>query len=287
MKKIAVFAMDIEDWFHLDYFDEATCDCSYRMLDGLDVYREIIERNGIKSSFFCVGEIVKSLQANLRELADAGHDVGSHTFSHSRPLTLSIDEFVEELRISKDVVEQATGQVVEGFRAPCFSLDRERLDCVRNAGFLYDSSRIEFGDHPLYGTLDMSEYDSPRPWVFRQGDFFEFQVSTQTVLGKQIPVSGGGYLRIFPWWLMKSLLKRYLKNQMVYTLYIHPFELSRKPPPGVPEGTSKGTNLRFKLGLGRTEKKLTRLIKMLRNHEFEFMTFSEFRQSLLGESINE
>ncbi len=287
MKKIALLALDIEDWFHLDYFDETRCDCSYSMLDGLDVYRKIIDQNGIKSSFFCVGKTVKVLQAKLRELADAGHDVGSHTFSHRRPLTLSLNEFVEELRMSKDVIEQATGHAVEGFRAPCFSLDSKRLDCVRNAGFLYDSSRIEFGDHPLYGTLDMSGYDSPRPWVFRKGEFFEFQVSTQTVLGKQIPVSGGGYLRIFPWWFMKSLLKSYLKNQTIYTLYIHPFELSRKPPPGILGDVSRSTNFRFKLGLGRTEKKLIRLIKMLRDYEFEFLTFSEFRRNLLGESINE
>ena len=76
-----------------------------------------------------------------------------------------------------------------GYRAPYFSLDRERLDLVRLAGFSFDSSRIEFGNHPLYGSIEMTEYENVEAGIYKFQDFIEFEATTPLVLGRNIPIS--------------------------------------------------------------------------------------------------
>ena len=205
MKK-AVLTLDVEDWYHLDYFDRRECNTNNSLLDGLDVYVDLLEALSIPSSFFVLGEIAESKIEYFRDLVKSGHDVGSHGWNHIRPMTLGIDEFRADLHRSRDVMKEINGERCFGYRAPCFSLDRERLDIVRDSGFAYDSSRIEFGDHHLYGSIDMNGYDKLSDAVYQCGKFMEFEATTLSVLGKNIPISGGGYLRLFPWLLMKTLV---------------------------------------------------------------------------------
>ena len=92
MKK-AVLTLDVEDWYHLDYFDRRECDTNNSQLDGLDVYVELLEALSLPSSFFVLGEIAERKIAYFRDLVKSGHDVGSHGWNHIRPMTLGIDEF--------------------------------------------------------------------------------------------------------------------------------------------------------------------------------------------------
>ncbi|MDR2440188.1 MAG: polysaccharide deacetylase family protein [Planctomycetaceae bacterium] len=280
--RYAILSMDIEDWQHLDYFDTSKCDLSYSMMDGLDQYLELISELGVPSSFFCVGELAQKIKIKLREISNFGFDIGSHTQTHRRPLTISVQEFEEELRVSKDNIEQICSKPIEGFRAPCFSLDRERLMILPKLGYNYDASRILFDSHPLYGTLDMNGFEQVSNNIFRSNNFFEFQTSTQKIFGKDLPISGGGYLRIFPWIVTKTLLNRYCPNNELYTLYIHPFELSTKKSPPFPNGTNLKTKIRFSLGRKTVAEKLVKLIKLLQFNGFQFTTFSQLRQQLLN-----
>lgn len=279
--KYAVFSMDIEDWYHIDYIDRSKAVLDYTMLDGLDRYLSILSENGIPSSFFVVGELIRKLAPALKGLSEH-HDIGTHSWRHKRPLTMKLNEFTEEMSRCKETLENSIGRPVLGQRAPCFSLDRERLDVIREIGFKYDSSRILFGDHPLYGDINLDGYQRVCSEIFRSLDFFEFQVSTLPLAGKNIPVSGGGYLRIFPWRFMRGLLKRYLKTHDLYTLYIHPFELSSRANPPFPENTGWSSRIRFSLGRSRVETKLRRLIKLLKEEGYRFTTFSALRKQLMN-----
>lgn len=282
-KKYAVLSMDIEDWYHVDYFAGKACDRTYSMLDGLDAYRQLIESHRICSSYFVLGEVVQPLKRTLRQISERGHDIGTHGWGHVRPLTVEPAAFESEVRSCKRELEDVLGKPVLGYRAPCFSLDRERLDLLQKVGFKYDSSRILFGDHPLYGELDVAGFQEPLPGIYCRDDFFEFEISTLPLAGKQIPVSGGGYLRIFPWTVMKRLLKRYLEKQYLYVLYIHPFETSSKPDPIMPRGISQASRVRFSLGRPSVLRKLEALITMLKVHGFEFTTFSALREKMREE----
>jgi peptidoglycan/xylan/chitin deacetylase (PgdA/CDA1 family) len=271
--------MDIEDWYHLDYVDRARSDQQYSMLDGLDVFLEFLGREGLPSTFFCTGDIAAPLAPRLREMAAAGHEIASHTHTHRRPLRLTPQEFELELARSKGDLEALLGAPVEGFRAPCFSLDDRGLDQVRGAGFRYDSSRIGFRGHALYGTLRLQGYRTIRPFVHEDAGFYEFELPTLPMAGRSVPVSGGGYLRIFPWWLMQRLLRSFLATSDIYFLYIHPFELSRRPAPPRPPGLGYLGDRRFRTGLGGVERKLELLVALLRSRGFSFTTFRDLRRA--------
>lgn len=276
--------MDIENWYHLDYFKNMRCDQSYSMLDGLDSYLEIIDSHKIPSSFFVLGELASPLKNKLREISGQKHDLGSHGWAHQRPLNMDLDSFNQEVIECKNELEQMIGKPITGYRAPCFSLDRERLDVLKKVGYKYDSSRILFGDHPLYGEIDMSGFKEESQGIYRMDDFFEFQISTLALGGKQIPVSGGGYLRIFPWFLMHKLLKKYLAIDSLYVLYIHPFEFSSKANPNFPNNLSLANKFRFSLGRKTVTTKFDLVIKLLKENGFHFTSFANLRRDLMGKN---
>jgi len=267
--------MDVEDWYHLDYFSGLTPDHSSSMLDGLDVYLSLLERHSIRTTFFVVSELAETLGGTLRAMAAAGHEIASHGVAHKRPLKMTVGEFADDLRQSKATLENVVQQSVEGFRAPCFSMDRPRLEEVRNAGYTYDSSRIDFTGHPLYGSLDVADFDAVSPGHAVQRGFHEFEVSTLPVLGKRLPVSGGGYLRIAPWAVMRPLIQWYVDRNPLYVLYIHPFELSLQPQPTAAAKLSLPQRLRFGLGRAGVARKLDKLVRLLKSDGFSFVTFRD------------
>ena len=280
--KYAVLYMDIEDWYHLDYFRGSKVDRKFTMLDGLHEYLKILDDYELKTTFFSLGEIANSLKSDLREISQQGHEIAAHGWRHQRPLTMSNDKFDKDITHTKDILEQIVGQEILGYRAPCFSLNRELLGKVEDAGFLYDSSKIDFSNHPLYGGIDTSDFKFVDKNIYSKNDFYEFEVSTLPVLGKPIPISGGGYLRIFPWLVMKKLISSFCKSHNFFVLYIHPFELSTKSDPALPSNISWSTKKRFSIGRQDVKTKLNHLIKLLKTFDFEFVTFSKLRENLIN-----
>jgi len=278
VKRYAVLSMDVEDWYHLDYFSGLTPDRSSSMLDGLDVYLSLLERHSIRTTFFVLSELAEHLGSTLRAMAAAGHEIASHGVAHKRPLKMTVSEFGADLRQSKATLENVLQQSVEGFRAPCFSMDRTRLEEVRKAGYTYDSSRIDFTGHPLYGSLDVDDFDAVASGHVEQRGFHEFEVSTLSMLGKRLPVSGGGYLRIAPWAIMRPLIQSYVSRNPLYVLYIHPFELSPRPLPAAAAKLSFPQRLRFSLGRAGVVGKVERLIRLLQENGFSFVTFRDLCQ---------
>ena len=197
---------------------------------------------------------------------------------------MDMDAFASEAKSCKENLEDILGNSVMGYRAPCFSLDRKRLDILKEVGFKLDSSRIKFGDHPLYGDLNLEGFRENSQAIYSLDDFFEFEVSTQPILGKQVPVSGGGYLRIFPWRIMRRLVEKYLKNNSFFTLYIHPFELSSLANPEFPRETAMRNKIRFSKGRSTVVKKLNSLIALLRKNGYQFTTFTALREKMIHEA---
>lgn len=279
--KRAILSIDVEDWYHLDYFKRDECDTEYSMLDGLEVYIDLLDSFSIPSSFFVLGEIADKRINFYRDLVEKGHDVGSHGWDHKRPLTMTKEEFKNDLNKCIKSMKLINGEGSFGYRAPCFSLDRDRLDIVEKSGFSFDSSRISFSDHPLYGSLDMTGFENVTESVFKKEDFMEFENSTLSILNKNIPISGGGYLRIFPWFLMKKLIKSYLLRNDIYVLYIHPFELSDRPIPILPKTTSSMTKFRFSYGRRNVVYRLKKLIDLLLSNGYSFDTFKNLHRKVL------
>ena len=166
--------MDLEDWYHLDYFKNYSSDRSYSMLDGVEKFCEILQNFNIPSNFFIVGEIAKQKRRLLDTINIEDNDIASHGWDHKRPIMLNISKFTDDLKRSKHTLEDILGRPVEGYRAPCFSIDRQRLEKVKEVGYLFDSSRISFDDHPLYQTINIDGFDKVANSIYKLDNFFEF-----------------------------------------------------------------------------------------------------------------
>lgn len=280
--KYAVFTMDVEDWYHLDYFLEKKVDNSFTMLDGIDKYLSILKKFEIKSTFFVLSCLADKLKYKLRDMSSMGHELACHGDDHTRPITIDVKSFKRRTYNAKKKIEDVTGMSVSGYRASSFSLDRERLDIIKEIGFLYDSSKNPFEEHPLYGKIDMKGFNKISPNVYRNKDFFEFETNSVSIFKKNIPVSGGAYLRVFPWQITSYMMKNYMKFGELYIFYIHPFELSASVTPQLDSSISLNTKMRFSLGRSTVEGKIIKLIKILKKEGFEFLTFSEIRKNIIN-----
>lgn len=272
--------MDIEDWYHLDYFQNYKTDKTISMLDGLENYIEILNRHNVKTTFFVLDELKKIAKEQILYADKCGHEIACHGLHHTKPLLMDPSLFEKEIKKAKYNLSNLIGKEIVGYRAPCYSIDDERYKIIQDIGFRYSSSRINIHGHPLYGKIDLSGFEQPMDGIYRKDNFYEFSLSTSKFLHKNVAISGGGWIRIFPWNVfMKPLIKDYLDNSEVYTLYIHPFELSNRNMPKV-SGSPLFTNIRARRGLGKVEERMEQIIDMLEHNNFEIKTFSEVIENI-------
>ena len=282
-KKYAVLSMDVEDWHQLYYF-LGKADTSYSMLDGFENYIELLNKANVKTTFFVLSDVAHQVKDTIRYAVSCGHEIACHGKTHTRPIELSLKDFENELTEAKACLEDICATQIIGYRAPCYGIDNERYEIVKKVGFKYSSSKMDIKGHPLYGELDLNGFSQPMQGIYTKDGMVEFALSTQKLFGKNIAVSGGGWIRLLPWsTLMKPLLNKYLREAQTYTLYIHPFELSRVPMPQVPD-TGFLTNVRARRGLGKQEARIEELIGMLKKNDFEFSTFGELAQQFACET---
>lgn len=275
MTRTALLSMDVEDWHHLEYFRGSAVPAGGPgMLDGVRRFADVLDEAGVPGTFFWLGEVAAARGAELRALANAGHEIASHGPDHALLTGRPAAEWARELRHHKDALEQVLGAPVRGYRAPCFSMERAKVERLPELGFAYDSSWIRFDAHPLYGSMDLTDWAQPAPGVWRdpRTGFVELEVTTRRLRGRTVPVAGGAYFRFFPWAATEALLRPRLREGGAYTFYIHPFECSAVPSVGYPAGTSASTKLRFQLGRTRTLGRLRRLIGLLRDEGYAFST---------------
>lgn len=274
MTRVALLSMDVEEWWHLEYFRGSRGPRAGSMLDGVRRFREVLEDEGVPGTFFWLGEVASGRGAELREMAAAGHEVASHGPDHALLTGREPAEWAEELRRHRDALEQELGAPVRGYRAPCFSMDRAKLERLPELGFAYDSSWIRFDAHPLYGSMDLTDWAHPAPGVWRdpRSGLVELEVTTRRMGKRTVPVSGGAYFRFLPWPATRALLAPRLREGGAYAFYIHPFECSAVGGIDYPEATGAATKLRFQLGRSRTLPRLRRLIRLLRDEGYAFST---------------
>ena len=274
MKKYAVISMDLEDWYHT-YFPDWNVDRTQSLLDGLDVALDIMNVQNIKGSFFVVGEIVEQLSKKLQQMSAQGHDIACHGYSHLRPVSLDLDEFKTQLITAKEKIEKILGRSVTGYRAPSFGIDDKRLKVVQESGFRYDSSKLKPQKSTKYGMLSLTGFKEVYPCIYKNGDFTEFEVSTQKI-GSMNMLLGGGYIRLLPYCFMKRMTQKYLDTGKLYIMYIHPIDLSAKSTPKV-VGCGLDKYLRTHIGRRHMKKRFCDVIEMLQRNGYEFVTLEQLR----------
>lgn len=280
-KKYAVFTMDVESFADTDCVRASGCKVKTDLLDGFDEYMKILDSHNIKCTLFTVGKLAPKISNTLKRHIKNGHRLALHSYEHVVPTDVSPSIFKEKIMRAKQKVSEMFGTEIEGFRAPCFGIDKERLDILKDLGFKYDSSHLDFkARHTV--DLDLSDFKKVRNHVFRKNDFFEFGISEQKVFGNPFPISGGGYVRMSNWGFIKSLISHYVKENDYYVFYLHPFELTHEKIPVFKE-LKAYENYYLKSGINTYAKKIEYIIKLLKSCGYQFVTFEELYRILQKE----
>ncbi len=270
------FSVDVEEHFHAHVFERvvpmrAWEDQPSRVEHATGVLLDLLARHGARGTFFVLGWVARRSPALVRRIAAAGHEIGSHTWSHPRVSGLTRAQFKEELRSSKAILEELSGTRVLGFRAPSFSIRpgmEWAFDVLLEEGYRYDSSLFPI-HRPDYGYPTAPR----RPHVLERpaGALREFPLATTRMLGVSVPAAGGAYLRHFPFWVVRRAFREGAASGVPGMLYVHPWEVDLAQP-RLP--VSRTTQIRHYGGLERTLPRLERLLR-----EFRFGSVAEWLET--------
>lgn len=248
---------------------------------------------GVHATFFCLGWIAERYPYLIRDISSLGHEIANHGYDHRLVYNMTPAEFRNDIRKSKRILEDITGREVIGYRAPSCSITMKALWAIRilaEEGYRYDSSifpihhdrygiphapRFPFvisldGERKpiLAGSLAMQHRTAGNPKeTFEDGKrIIEFPLSTVKFFGVNAPVSGGGYMRLLPYQLIRRAINRINEQEdNPFTLYLHPWEIDPDQPRM--NGISAVSRFRHYVNLGRTEQKLKKLL-----NDFAFST---------------
>ena len=207
-------------------------------------------------------EIGQTLPELVKEIANAGHEVATHGYSHLSITKMNPDEFEEDLKQAIDITSSIINKKIIGYRAPHFTVTSDTLwslDILARYGIKYDSSIFPFGFHPDYGISD-ARIDIHKI----SADISEVPLSVVSLLGVRVPCGGGAYFRFLPYSFSRKLLRKCNENGRPIVFYLHPWELDPNQPR---LKLSYLNRMRHYTKLDRTQAKLIRLLK-----DFKFDT---------------
>lgn len=241
MTTINALTIDVEDYFHVSAFNQYIKKedwGKYPLRADRNTYYvlDLLDEINIKGTFFLLGWLAEKMPELVKEIRHRGHEVACHGYGHDLIYTMNPSDFKNDIVRAKTFLEDVIGEKILGYRAPSFSITRASLwalDKLIESGFLYDSSIFPIY-HDLYGMPDVKPF--PHEIKRESGKIIEFPLSTMEVKifnGKSIaiPISGGGYLRLLPLWLIKRGFNRvniFVRQPAV--LYFHPWELDPAQP---------------------------------------------------------
>jgi len=226
----------------------------------------IFEQFDVRGTFFVLGWVAERYPQLIRDIAARGHEIACHGFSHRLVYEQSPEEFYQETLRAKNLLQDITGSAVLGYRAASYSIVRESLwalDILAELGFVYDSSIFPVR-HDRYGIPDAER--APHRMATPTGkSIVEWPLATARILGFRLPVAGGGYFRLLPYWLSRwglaSINRRELRP---FVFYLHPWEIDPAQPRVSASWLSR---FRHYTNLGKCEERLRRLLA-----EFRFGT---------------
>ena len=228
---------------------------------------DLLAEHSTKATFFVLGWVAERHPDLVKDLAQQGHEVASHGYGHELVSTQTPPQFREDVRRSKQILEDLIGRQVMGYRAPSFSITSRTkwaIPVLIEEGYRYDSS--------IYNRFRSTEgsrvtRDGTYQLKTEAGTIWEVSPSTMNACGLQLPVAGGGYFRLFPYAASKMFLRNLEKQGSQLVMYLHPWELDPEQPRMDGPVLSK---VRHYLNLGKTEQRLRWLLK-----DFSFAPINE------------
>lgn len=266
------FTIDVEDYFQVGAFASGIRPSSWdqyqsRVVRNTERILDLLERRQTRATFFILGWIADRHPELVKTILRSGHEIGSHSYWHQLIYDQTPEVFREDLRRSCDVLEQLSGEKIRLYRAPSFSIVQQSLwalDILAEEGIELDSSIFPI-HHDRYGIPGARIH----PYLHRVGtrEMWEVPPTVAQWSGLNVPVGGGGYLRLYPRALTESLLASVNRSGRAFQIYIHPWEVDPEQPRL--NGSLK-SRFRHYVNLSTTVGKLDSLLA-----RFRFGTLSE------------
>lgn len=263
--RVNAMSVDVEEHFQVHAFAR-TIDRSdwgrhdSRVVRNTEKVLQVFADRGVHSTFFVLGWVAERHPALIRRIVAEGHELASHGYSHVRADEQTAEAFREDIRRTKGLLEEAGGVPVHGYRAASFSINKRNwwaFEVLAEEGYRYSSSVFPI-HHDQYGVPDASRDPfEPSP---RAKGFIELPMSTVRMLGQNLPCSGGGYFRMFPYAAFAMALRRLNRAEhRPCMFYFHPWEIDPDQP-RIP-GAGFKSRLRHYTNLHVMEAKLRRLLR--------------------------
>ncbi len=266
--------VDVEDYYMVSAFADVIKFEDWRKYESRvekNTYRilNLLNNYNVKATFFFLGWVAENHPEMIRDIHFSGHEIACHGYNHRLVYHLTPDEFREDVCRAKSILEDIIGNPVIGYRAASYSIVKKTLwalDILIEEGFKYDSSIFPV-HHDLYGFPEADRF----PYTIKRNDrtIMEFPPSTYRIFNQNIPIAGGGYLRLYPLPIIKAAIKRINeKEKKIAILYVHPWEVDEHQPRLNGKYRSK---IRHYINLSSTLPKLRYFLK-----EFSFKPLSSF-----------
>lgn len=267
------FTVDVEDYFQVSAFEKGVrrsqwANFDLRVIDNTVRLLELLGRHNVRATFFILGWIARQCPQLVRQIDEAGHTIGSHSYWHRLVYDLTPDEFRTDVRMSRRVLEDLTGKPVVSYRAPSFSITRRSwwaLQILAEEGFKYDSSIFPVY-HDRYGVPDAKT--EIHTIDTEGGTLQEFPPAVYSIAKWRLPVSGGGYFRLYPYRASRHMLRQVNRRERPFVFYVHPWEIDPNQP--VVKAGSRMSQFRHRVNLKSNYGKLNRLLS-----EFRFASMEQ------------
>lgn len=205
-----ILSFDIEEWFIYEQYPKGGVSYYKPIIDNyLNQLLDKLEEYDIKATFFCLGIIARENPDVIKLILNRGHEIGCHSDKHELITNFTQDSFREDTRIALDSLQQLTGNKVNFYRAPAFSITEKSkwsLEILIDEGITCDSSI--FPSIRRIGGFSSFEDSKPVLLDINSKNILEFPINYSNFFGKRIIYSGGGYFRLFPYYLIQYLTDR-------------------------------------------------------------------------------
>ncbi len=223
-------SFDVEEWFQTYaarkwYPCETWNNIPGRVSDIVKTITDILERHNAKATFFFLGWIAERHPDLLEMVAEKGHEVGYHGYDHLELTLLKKKEFENNLNRFLSIVDGLSVPRPVGFRAPSFSMKKDTVwavETLKSKGFRYDSSI-----YPMFKTRYGIPEAPQDPFILNAGEteILELPLASIIIAGLKVPIAGGAYLRFYPGYIHRIMLRLFSRTGKIPVLYFHPWEI--------------------------------------------------------------
>ncbi len=236
MSILNALSVDVEDWFHVSLFRRHVKRSHWDDLESTvapNVCRilNLFAKYDVRATFFILGWVAERYPEIVLAIKEQGHEIASHGYGHQVVFEQTPTEFYDDVKRSIEILENIGGAPVKGYRAPSYSITRASLwawEKLVKLGITYDSSVFPI-KHDLYGVADAPRFPF-KVTVAGEGELTEFPITTVKYFGRNIPMAGGGYLRLYPFWFFKRSIQKLNNEGKPAVIYFHPWEVDPQIP---------------------------------------------------------